>query len=115
MAVTVSESITGGTTYEALEGLRVSPGRVRYSFFSAGGCIRLSNTTINGVSYTTHSSRWQRRDNASSPWEDVSGTEEQGGLCAYNPTASGEYRMLADMTIGGTRATYSSENTFTVN
>ena len=101
--------------YTPLEGLRISAGRVQYSFFSAGGCIRLSNTTINGVTYSTHSSKWQRRADPDSPWEDVSGTEEQGGLCAYNPTSPGEYRMVADITIGNSRGNYSSENTIVVN
>ncbi len=113
--VTVSGGTTGGTTYEPLAGLRVSPGRVQFIFSSSGGCIRLSNSTFNGVTYTSHSSRWQRRENAGSPWQDVPGTEQQGGLCAYDPTASGEYRMIADITVGGNRASYSSENTFTVN
>ena len=34
-----------------LTGLRISVGRVQYSGLSAGGCINLSNTTINGVVY----------------------------------------------------------------
>ncbi len=113
--VTVTEPPPPQDNYTPLEGLRVSAGRVQYSFFSAGGCIRLSNTTINGVTYTTHSSKWQRRANASSAWEDVPGTEEQGGLCAYNPTSPGEYRLVADISIGSRRGNYSSENTITVN
>ncbi len=44
------------------------------------------------------------------------GTEGQGGLCGYNPTVSGsEFRLAADMTIGGRRDSYSSENTVVVN
>lgn len=42
--------------YTPLEGLRVSDGRVQWLFFSSGGCIHLSNSTINGVVYTTHTS-----------------------------------------------------------
>ncbi len=113
--ITVAEPPPSSDNYTPLEGLRVSAGRVQYSFFSAGGCIRLSNTTINGVTYTVHSSKWQRRADASSPWEDVADTEEQGGLCSYNPTSPGEYRMVADITIGNTRGSYSSENTIIVN
>ena len=101
--------------YTPLEGLRVSPGRVQYLFFSAGGCIRINNSTINGVTYFVHSSNWQRRADANSPWEDIPGTVEPGALCAYNPTSAGEYRLVADMTIGGTRGNYSSENTIVVN
>lgn len=97
------------TDYEPLAGLRVSPGRVQYSFINTGGCIRLSASNI-----TTHASKWQRRTDANSPWADVPGTEQSGGLCSLNPTAPGEYRMIADVTIGGARDSYSSENTFTV-
>ena len=43
------------------------------------------------------------------------GTKRQGGRCGYNPTASGEYRPVADMTIGGRRGNSSSENTVVVN
>ena len=113
--IIVTEQDPPTDNYTPLEGLRVSAGRVQYSFFSAGGCIRLSNTTINGVTYTVHSSKWQRRADTSSPWEDVADTEEQGGLCSYNPTSPGEYRMVADITIGNTRGSYSSENTIVVN
>ncbi len=113
--ITVAEPPPPSDNYTPLEGLLVSAGRVQYSFFSAGGCIRLSNTTINGVTYTVHSSKWQRRADADSPWVDVPGPEELGGLCAYNPTSPGEYRMVADITIGNTRGSYSSENTIVVN
>ncbi len=102
------------TDYKPLEGLRVSRGRVQFGFSRTGGCIRMANTTINGVNYTSHGSEWQRRAEADSPWADVPGTEESGGLCALDPTEPGEYRMIADITIDGTRGRYSSENTFTI-
>ena len=102
------------TDYKPLEGLRVSRGRVQFGFSRTGGCIRMANTTINGVNYTSHGSEWQRRAEADSPWADVPGTEEEGGLCALDPTEPGEYRMIADITIDGTRGRYSSENTFTI-
>ena len=101
--------------YTPLEGLRVSAGRLQYGFFSAGGCIPLSNTTINGVTYTVHGSKWQRRDSANSAWEDVPGTEQQGRLCAYNPTSAGEYRLVGEVSVNGVRGRYSSENTIIVN
>lgn len=44
---------------------------------------------------------------------DVSGTE-RNGVCAYSPTNSGEYRLVAEISIGGEREFYSSENTLTV-
>ena len=117
--VTVSggttDDTTGGTTYEPLAGLRVSPGLVQYGVFAIAACFNLpANLTFNGVTLTLHSSWWQRRDNADSPWEDVPDTVREGGLCAHNPTESGEYRLVGDITVDGTRGNYSSENTFTV-
>lgn len=99
--------------YTPLDGLRVSPGRIQFGFFSAGRCINLQNSSINGVTYTTHDSKWQRRDNSSAPWTDVAGTEKTG-LCAYSPTRAGEYRLVGEITIDGSRGMYSSENTITV-
>ena len=100
--------------YTPLTGLRVSAGRIQYGFFSTGGCISLTNFTLNGVTYTVHDSKWQRRSAAGSPWEDVAGTERQGEVCAYTPTSAGEYRLVAEVTIGDTRGRYSSENTIVV-
>ena len=97
--------------YTPLEGLRVSDGRVQFLFSSAGQCINLSNSRINGVAYTTHTSKWQRR--AGSSWVDISGTEREG-LCSYSPTSPGEYRLVAEISIDGERGHYSSENTLTV-
>ena len=124
----VRVTVSGGTdppepgAYQPLAGLRVlQGGSVQYTaggvFQSAGPgqCIQLSGGSINGVTYTSHSSKWQRRDGYGSPWQDVPGTERQGGLCGYNPTTAGEYRLVADMTIGGRRGNYSSENTIRVN
>ena len=97
--------------YQPLAGLRVSPGRVQFLFASAGQCIVL-NSNINGVTYTTHTSKWQRRDSSTTPWTDISGTERDG-LCAYSPSDPGEYRLVGEVTIDGTRGNYSSENTIT--
>ena len=108
----------GADSYTPLEGLRVTAsGGVSYIFLSAGGggCLEINNISFNGVVYTVHTSKWQRRADAGSPWSDVSGTErQQGALCGYNPTASGEYRLVADMTIGGRRGNYSSENSIVI-
>ena len=117
----------GGTdpqpdAYRPLAGLRVlQGGGVRYNAgglllqAGAGSCISLSDSDFNGVIYTAHTSGWQRRAGAGSPWMDVSGTERQGELCGYNPATPGEYRLVADMTIGGSRGSHSSENTLLVN
>lgn len=100
-----------GGNYRPLSGLRVSAGRVQFLFFSAGRCIQLSNTTINGVTYTAHTSKWQRKQGTD--WVDVSGTQRTG-LCSYSPTRAGEYRLVAEITINGVRGRYASENTLTV-
>ena len=94
--------------YTPLDGLRVSDGRVQFLFASAGQCIQLSNSSINGVVYTTHTSKWQIRSGSS--WVDIPGTE-RNGLCSYSPTSPGEYRLVAEISIGGQRGFYSSENT----
>ena len=98
-------------TYTPLAGLRVSNGRVQFLFFSAGNCIKLENTTINGVVYTAHTSKWQRKDGSS--WVDISSTEREG-LCSYSPTSSGEYRLVSEISVDGVRGKYTSENTLTV-
>ena len=91
-----------------LDELVVSDGRVQFFFFSAGQCIQISNTTINGVTYTIHSSYWQRRSGGGSPWEEVPGTQETGRMCSLSPDSAGEYRLVADITIGDERGLYSS-------
>jgi len=112
--ITVMEPSGPSDDYTPLEGLRVSPGRIQYQFFSTGGCIQLTNTTLNGVTYSVHSSKWQRRDDADSPWMDVAGTEQTGAVCALDPTETGEYRLVGEISIDGTRGRYSSENTIIV-
>ena len=100
-------------TYTPLAGLIVSNGRVQLGFISAGGCIRL-NSSLNGVRYNTHSSKWQRRDGTASPWSDIPGTEEAGGLCSYSPKDPGQYRLVGEVSINGVRGKYASENILTV-
>ena len=104
--------------YLPLEGLRVSEGggvQYRAGFLSlsagSGNCIYLSNSNLNGVVYTIHKSKWQRR--AVSTWVDIPGTEREG-LCGYSATSPGEYRVVAEISIGGAKGYYSSENTLTV-
>ena len=70
---------------------------------------------VNGVTYTVHSSKWQRRDNAESDWTDIPGTERTDGrACPYETDVPGEYRLVGDLTVNGVRALYRSGNTFTV-
>ena len=99
--------------YTPLQTWTVSDGRVQFSFFSAGRCVQLSNSTINGVTYTIHTSKWQKRADADSAWEEVPDTEATGGVCSYSPTEPGQYRGVAEITIGGTRGKYSTKNFLT--
>ena len=105
---TTEETTETSITYERLDTLRVSAGRVQFSFFSAGGCIAIRNTPINGVTYSIVSSKWQMRADSDSAWSDVADTERTGRLCSLNPTESGEYRLVAEITIDGTTGYYSS-------
>ena len=104
----MDSSVPTDITYERLDLIQVSAGRVQFSFFSAGGCITLGNTTVNGVTYSIVSSKWQTRAGSASAWSDVSGTERTGQLCSLNPSASGQYRLVAEITINGTTGNYSS-------
>lgn len=103
--------------YQPLEGLIVSNGRIQFLFFnvSGGGCIYISNNAnLNGVRYTFHYSKLQRRENVESPWVDIPDTKK-GSLCSYAPTTrSGQYRLVCEISIDGERGKYSSSNIFTV-
>ena len=121
VAVTVGDSGGGtepdppsGGDYTPLDDWTVSSGRVRFLFFSAGRCVQLGNTTINGVTYTIHSSKWQKRANSASAWADIPGTAATGAVCSYSPTDPGQYRGVAEISIGGTRGRYATKNVLTV-
>ncbi len=64
-----------------------------------------------GVTYTVHTSKWQRRDDASAQWTDVAGREYTGQICPYSPTEPGQYRLVGDVSL---RRMHASENWFTV-
>ena len=91
-----------------LDALVVSDGEVRFANFVSGTCIRINGSTIGGIYYFVHSSKWQRRSGAGSPWEDIPGTEETDALCAFSPESEGAYRLVADITIGDERGFYKS-------
>lgn len=98
--------------YERLSDWTVESGRVRFQFFSAGQCIALGGS-INGVTYAIHTSKWQRRSNADSPWTDVPDTVKEGAICSYTPDSPGEYRGVAEISIDGVRGRYATNNTLT--
>ena len=96
--------------YQPLEGWTVSSGIIRLGFFSISGCLAVNNITLNGVSYTVHSSKWQRRDDESSPWNDIPGSDYEGGFCSRTLSAAGQYRVVAEITIDGARGMYATSN-----
>lgn len=107
------ETTTAPVETKPLPGLLVSNGGVEFlALSSAEQCITLIGISIGGATYTTHSSKWQRKDGES--WADIPATQRVG-LCPYSTSEAGEYRMVAEITIDGTRGRFASENTFTVN
>ncbi len=102
------------TSYEPLEGWRVTADSVQFQFLRAGNCISLSGATINGVRYEVHSSHWQTRSDASADWADIPRTERENQLCAHSPSQPGQYRAVADISVGPDRAKRSTENILTV-
>ena len=117
-ATPLTFKVTVNELYTPLKGLIVSNGRVQLIvggiFLSAGRCIILGGTTLNGVKYNTHNSKWQRRENAASPWTDIPGTESDEGLCSYSPPSPGQYRLVGEISIDGVRGKYASVNILTV-
>ena len=107
------EAATTPVEIVPLAGLRVSNGGVQFLILSTEEqCIWLPNISVGDSAYTTHTSRWQRKEGDS--WADIDRTLRVG-LCPYSTTSAGEYRMVAEITIDGERGTYASENTFIVN
>ena len=107
------ETTTTPVEIKPLAGLRVSDGGVQFlALSSTEQCITLIGISLEGAVYTTHTSKWQRKEGES--WADIQGTLRVG-LCPYSTTSAGEYRMVAEITIDGKRGRYASENTFTVN
>ena len=55
-------------------------------------------------------SKWQTRDDSTSPWVDVPDSERAIGLYGYVLTLPGEYRWVGELNINGTWGKYSSRN-----
>ncbi|MCY3841504.1 MAG: hypothetical protein OXH09_23160, partial [Gammaproteobacteria bacterium] len=94
--------------YVRLGSLKVAAGRVDFGPLSSAGCIAVQNLTVNDVRYDVDTSRWQKRADANGTWADIAGTEETGEICAYTPTATGQYRLTVDMEIDGEAGKYAS-------
>ena len=112
------QSATPSDGYTPLELWAVADGMI----ILGGGVVTLTECLavdplqfppLTGSVYTVHTSRWQRREDENSPWMDIANTERMGQLCPYTATQPGQYRGVADATIDGERAMYSSANFFT--
>lgn len=97
----------------ALSTWTVSDSGVRFDYLNSSTCINIAPRMIVGVSYRVHTSGWQRRDAADSEWSYVPGTFRTGEICAFDPQSPGQYRAVADITIGTTRGLHASANFLT--
>ncbi|MCY3757207.1 MAG: hypothetical protein OXG96_05740, partial [Acidobacteria bacterium] len=84
------------------------PGRVRFGPVSSEGCIAVENVSVAGTHFAVLHSKWQTRAGPDEEWNDVEGTETTGQLCAYTPSAPGEYRLIAEIAIDGKAGQYAS-------
>ena len=98
----------GADRYVRLEGLSVSPGQVGFGPVSSEGCIAVENVLIDGTHFAVLHSRWQTRAGPDAEWNDIEGTETMGQLCAYTPSAPGEFRLVAEIAIDGETGQYAS-------
>ncbi len=59
---------------------------------------------------SVRNSKWQRRDDPTSPWVDVPDSEKATGLYGYVVTLPGEYRWVGEIKVEGVWGKYSSRN-----
>ncbi len=104
----------GSDGYQPLGLWRISDGSVGFYIFSSLQCVSVSNTTVAGVQYTIHSSKWQRRSAAGGAWADVPNSGHTGGVCASSPTEPGQYRGVAEISVAGERGMYATSNVLTI-
>ncbi|MDE2887989.1 MAG: hypothetical protein OXR72_07215 [Gemmatimonadota bacterium] len=101
--------------YEPLDWISVTPGRIVWRPVSSLplSCLGWTEATINDVTYRIHFSHWQKRDSSASSWTDIPSTRRVRRMCGYTPAASGEYRLVMELSIDGIRGRYASTNTIT--
>ncbi|MCY3884664.1 MAG: S8 family serine peptidase [Gammaproteobacteria bacterium] len=91
-----------------LDLLRVGDGLAQFGEDSVNeGCLESSSWTVNNVTYTVASSKWQQREDGSE-WSDVADTEVTSQLCTLTPIENLEYRMVARIEIDGETNEYAS-------
>lgn len=101
--------------YESLDWISVTPGRIVWRPVSSLplSCLGWTEATVNDVTYRIHFSHWQKRDGPTGFWTDIPGTRRVRRMCGYTPFASGEYRLVMELSIDGVRGRYASTNTIT--
>ena len=107
----IQEDSAAGGQYERLDAWRVSEGSVQFSSLPEGDCF--GPDIVDGATYTVHASNWQTRPDESGTWADVPGTNRPGEICSFAPTAPGQYRGVADLSVNGKRGWYKSGNSLT--
>ena len=113
LLVLVSSGIRAQDEPMHLEALVVADGSINFGVFTLTDCFPVPpGLMFEGMTFTVHTSHWQRRAAADAPWEDIAGTEKTGQICPYSPEQPGDYRMIIDGTIDGERGLYRS-NVFT--
>ena len=101
-------------SYPMLEYWTVALGQVTFGNVTYSDCLALSNSPVQGSTHTVHKSKWQTRNDDGEPWSDVPNTSQIGRICPYSPTQPGQYRGVAELSIGGERGTYASSNILVV-
>ena len=89
--------------YQELDELDVSSGEIELNGRRYIYCVFLSNTDVEGKTYTVFNSKWQSRLDADSPWSDVAGTETSGELCPLEASEGLEYRLVGSILVDGER------------
>ena len=93
--------------HERLLALSVTPVVVRFGTQQSRSCVGFEGATINGVHHEVVASNWQRRE-SEDDWADIQGTEAIGTLCTLAPSAPGQYRLVAEITLDGIAGKYAS-------
>ena len=101
-------------SYRELEYWTIGLGQVTFGNVTYSNCLALSNSPVQGSTHTVHRSKWQTRNDDGEPWSDIPNTSQIGEICPYSPTQSGQYRAVAELSIGGELGTYTSSNILVV-
>ena len=95
-------------------GIEATLGILSIGAYPGGGCISVSGTTVNNVTYSVGISKWQMRGE-DSEWIDVEGTERDGEICgSLLPDMPGDFRWVVEIGINGEIEKYASGNTLVV-